>query len=171
VIFARRQDARREEDGRHLLQLRPPGLRPVPPAAGAGQRCAGRRRDAGFRSKERRSEPAQQRQGPPLPQPLSAGRCAGSARPVDLEAAPGARLGRPGLARRRRALEAVQKIVTAAKGHARLGLMRRCPGMVASERHSGEDQGDSREYRRGDGLVEDQDAKHDGDHWQQIDDC
>jgi hypothetical protein len=56
-------------------------------------------------------------------------------------------------------LEAAQKIVTAAKGHARLGLMRRCPGIVASERHSGEDQGDSREHRRGDGLVEDQDAR------------
>jgi hypothetical protein len=37
--------------------------------------------------------------------------------------------------------------------------MRRCPGIVASERHSGEDQGDSREHRRGDGLVEDQDAR------------
>ena len=47
------------------------------------------------------------------------------------------------------------------------GRLRR-PRAAPGQRHADQDQGDTGEHGRGNGLVEDHDAEHDRDHWQWV---
>jgi len=116
VIFARRQDGWREEDGRSLgLAGLPGALRPVPAAAGAGLPVRGSRRDRRASARREAAElPPRYRR---MPGTLAAQR--GLLRRIASLVARGSRPecgpGRTGLARQRRALETVEKIVTGRK--------------------------------------------------------
>ncbi len=101
-------------------------LRPAPPAAGCGETARGSRRDAGLPPGGFGDAAAPSSGGPRRREPLTAG-AAPDRLPGVWRPAPGARRRPSRLARRRRALEAVEKVVTGTPA-ARRGVHRRADG-------------------------------------------
>jgi hypothetical protein len=59
-------------------------------------------------------------------------------------------------------------LASARKGLPGLGLVGGWFRVMAGQRYSGQDQGNTGQYRHGDALAEDQHAEHDRDHRQQV---